>query len=410
MYIFKKYFTNHNYFIFFFSIYPLALSLGTFVSEVLNIFIIFLFLLNVKKNEIIKILKNRISIFCLVIWVYLIVNLLFSNYFYQSVPRSIFFFRFILLFISIVYLLNKIRDKLFYVIFSWFFFFSLIYIDLIIQYIFGKNLFGQISVWPGRLSGIMGEELKISHLILGFIPLIIGYFFQKKKFIFSLSVIFLTAFILTITNERANTIKFLIFIFLFFLIIPNYNWKVNITFYFFILLTFFSITLFSKAEYSLKQRYITEPLSAWSNKSILDGLKQTTYGAHYFTAIKIFKNYPVFGSGIKTFRVECSKVIYDDKSLIANWQRCSTHPHKIYFEILSELGIIGFLLLFGIFFIIIFKKIKDFLKKKNYQSLSATLFVLTCFLPLIPSGSFFTSFVATIFWINFSFMVSNFYE
>ena len=123
MYIFKKYFTNHNYFIFFLSIYPLALSLGTFVSEVLNIFIIFLFLLNVKKNEIIKILKNRISIFCLVIWLYLIVNLLFSNYFYQSVPRSIFFFRFILLFISIVYLLNKIRDKLFYVIFSWFFFF-----------------------------------------------------------------------------------------------------------------------------------------------------------------------------------------------------------------------------------------------------------------------------------------------
>jgi len=65
------------------------------------------------------------------------------------------------------------------------------------------------------------------------------------------------------------------------------------------------------------------------------------------------------------------------------------------------------------FFNFIYSKINRrlvFFKKKNYLSLGATLYVLTVFLPLLPSGSFFVSFGATIFWINFSFMVSNFNE
>ena len=80
---------------------------------------------------------------------------------------------------------------------------------------------------------------------------------------------------------------------------------------------------------------------------------------------------------------------------------------KIYFEILSELGIIGFIVFFGIFFLIISKKIISFFKTNDYQLLTATLYVLIVFLPLIPSGSFFTSFGATIFWLNFSFMIRN---
>lgn len=410
MFLSKKYLTFDNLMVLLLGIYPLVLSLGTFVSEILNITIIFLFLLNVKKVEIIKIIKNKVFIFCLILWLYLIVNLLFSNYFYESFSRAIFFFRFILLFISIVYLLTKIRKQLSIVIFFWLIFFLFIYIDLLVQYIFNKNLFGQISHWPGRLSGIMGDELKIGHLILGFIPLIIGFYYQKKKIILSLGLLFLTCFMLVLINERGNALRFFIFFFLFFLFLKEYSLRWKFISYIIFLTLFFSIISFTKGDYSLKQRYINEPLFAFKDKSILEGLKQTTYGAHYFTAIKIFKNYPVFGSGIKTFRLECSKVVYDDKTLLANWQRCSTHPHQIYFEILSELGTLGFLLFFGFFFTIIYKKIRNFFKKTDYQSLSVTLYVLIVFLPLIPSGSFFTSFVATIFWINFSFMVNDFNE
>jgi O-antigen ligase len=404
---FKKYLSYNNFAVFLLSIYPLALALGSLVSEFLNFVIIFFFLTNIKKNEIIKIVNNKIFIFCIVIWLYFIINLAFSNFFYVSFPRAIFFVRFIFLFISIIYLLNIIRDKLSYVIFFWTIFFSFIYIDLLIQYFFNRNLFNQVSPWPGRLSGIMGLKLKIAHLIIGFVPLIIGFFYQKKKFILSLSITFLTCLMLIIINERSNTLRFFFITFLFFLFIKNYNLRFKVLFFASIIFLFFTIVFFSKGEYSLKQRYWIEPVATFNNKSIIASLKDTVYGAHYFTAMKIFENYPLLGSGIRTFRIECFKEIYDDKSLHFNNQRCSTHPHQIYFEILSELGIIGFVVFFGLFFLIIFEKIANFFKNNNYQSLGATLYVLVVFLPLLPSGSFFVSFGATIFWINFSFMVSN---
>jgi O-antigen ligase len=405
---FKKNLTFENLSIFFLCIYPLTLALGSFVSELLNIFIILTFILCVSKNHVVKIIKNKIFIYCLVIWLFLIINLLFfSNYFSVSLPRAIFFVRFILLFISVVYFLNKIKNKLSCVITIWLFFFSFIYIDLLVQYFYNKNLFDQVSPWPGRLSGIMGLKLNISALILGFVPLIVGFFYQKKNFFLSFIIIFLTCSMLILINERANTLRFFIFTFLFLLFIKNYSLKFKSFFFIGIVLFFFSTIFFSKGDHSLKQRYFIEPKAAFSNKSILDGVKTTTYGAHYFTAIKIFKNYPLLGSGLKTYRVECFKEIYNDKSLIFNNQRCSTHPHQIYFEILSELGIIGFVVFFGIFFLIISKKIISFFKTNDYQLLTATLYVLIVFLPLIPSGSFFTSFGATIFWLNFSFMIRN---
>jgi O-antigen ligase len=407
---YQKYLTYNNLPIFLLSIYPLMLALGSFVSELLNFFIIITFIFYVKKKDIIKIIKNKIFIYCSIIWLYIIINLFFSNYFYESLPRAIFFFRFILLFISIVYLLNKIKNKLFYVIYFWLFFFTFIYVDLIIQYFFNKNLFNQVSSWPGRLSGIMGSELKIAHLIIGFVPLIAGFFYQKKKIIFSLTIIFLTCLMLIIINERSNALRFSIITFLFFFFIKDFNIRYKVLFFVTTIFLFFIIISLSKGDYSLKQRYVTEPIATFSNKSILDGIKNTTYGAHYFTAIKIFKNYPLLGSGIRTFRIECSKEIYDDKSLTANAQRCSTHPHQIYFEILSELGFVGFTVFFGLFFYIILKKIINFYKTNNYLVLASTLYVLVVFLPLLPSGSFFVSFGATIFWINFSFMVSNFNE
>jgi O-antigen ligase len=256
----------------------------------------------------------------------------------------------------------------------------------------------------------MGPELKIAHLIIGFVPLIAGFFYQKKKIILSLIIIFLTCLMLIVINERSNALRFSIITFLFIVFIKDFSFRYKVLFFVTTIFLFFIIIFFSKGDYSLKQRYVTEPIATFSNKSILEGIKYTTYGAHYFTAIKIFKNYPLLGSGIRTFRIECSKEIYNDKSLAANAQRCSTHPHQIYFEILSELGFVGFVVFFGLFFYIILKKIINFYKTNNYFVLASTLYVLVVFLPLLPSGSFFTSFGATIFWINFSFMVSNFNE
>ena len=82
----------------------------------------------------------------------------------------------------------------------------------------------------------------------------------------------------------------------------------------------------------------------------------------------------------------------------------STHPHQIHLELLAELGLIGYILFISFYLYSIIYGLRKFIYEKNYFALSGSIFIITTVLPLIPSGSFFTSYTATIFWINCSFI------
>ena len=69
---------------------------------------------------------------------------------------------------------------------------------------------------------------------------------------------------------------------------------------------------------------------------------------HYMLSYKIFKDYPLAGTGIKGFRYLCRNQIY----ILDNNDGCSTHPHNIYVQILVSNGLIGFFLIFLLFFIL----------------------------------------------------------
>ena len=44
--------------------------------------------------------------------------------------------------------------------------------------------------------------------------------------------------------------------------------------------------------------------------------------------------------------------------------------------------------------------IKSYFKTKNYFILSGSLYVIAALVPILPSGSFFTTWNATFFWLN----------
>jgi len=50
------------------------------------------------------------------------------------------------------------------------------------------------------------------------------------------------------------------------------------------------------------------------------------------------------------------------------------------------------------------KSLRFYIKERNIMNLTSFLFILVFCIPLIPTGSFFTTYGASMFWLNFSLM------
>jgi oligosaccharide repeat unit polymerase len=262
---------------------------------------------------------------------------------------------------------------------------------------------------PGRLASFLNKELKIGNYYLGFSLLALSFVFnyvrQKKK----LFIIFLSILIILIgflIGERSNFIKLFIIFFAFYIFFIEKKY----TFYFLliILTLLISLTIFIKTKpinSPIIHRWISITNQIENKENIFSFINSNQYGQHYKTAKKIFIKYPVFGSGLKTFRIESFKIEYEDLTdPMTNW-RGATHPHQVHYEILSETGLIGYIIFFSFFSYFVIISINSFIRTKNIYQLSSILFVISAFIPLLPGGSFFSSYGATIFWVNFSVMI-----
>ena len=78
--------------------------------------------------------------------------------------------------------------------------------------------------------------------------------------------------------------------------------------------------------------------------------------------------------------------------------RQSTHPHQVHFELLSEQGLVGYLI-FALFLFNFFKK-KFFnnLKEKNIFKITINFYLVIFLIPILPSGSLFATFNGFLFW------------
>ena len=120
------------------------------------------------------------------------------------------------------------------------------------------------------------------------------------------------------------------------------------------------------------------------------------YKSIYSNSIRIFRDNPFFGSGPKSYRVECKK--YDPKA-------CTTHPHQTYLQLLSEVGLFGFLFILSIFFYSIFSYFKH-LKSNSYVSFIYLGIIINIW-PLTSSGNFFNNWLSVIIFFPLGFLLIN---
>ena len=104
------------------------------------------------------------------------------------------------------------------------------------------------------------------------------------------------------------------------------------------------------------------------------------------TSYKLFSNNPILGIGPNNYRNKCDEII------LKNINNCSTHPHNIFFQVLSETGLLGLLIyIYYIYFILqkIFRFV--FARKNTDASIFFLLPILYYLNPFFPSGNFFNN-------------------
>ncbi len=389
-------------------LFPVCLLFSNIISEIVVFALILICFKSFDKNILIKKFNDLIFFLFLIISIYFIINYFVNFSKNPDFLRSFFFIRFPLFAFSLYLILDILDLNLNKIIKSWTIILIVIILDLFFQYSFGKNFLGYPSIpqdYIQRLGGFLNDELKIANLIIYFFVPIFTYFHQnffesRNKKILILILIIAVYIAIFLTGERSNFLTFNIFIFLYFL-----STNLRKLFILFFIILFSLLLIFSKSfENALTKRMVTDVYKIYKENILNNNengflYKNNHYFAHYSTALQINENHRMFGVGMKNFRNFCDNEEFNEKIHpdFINL-KCSTHPHNFYFEVISELGLMGLFVVYISFFLIFYNFLRVSFKKKNYFLLGNSLILILFFIPILPKGSFFTNWNAMIFW------------
>ena len=156
--------------------------------------------------------------------------------------------------------------------------------------------------------------------------------------------------------------------------------------------------------------------------------EKTAYWSASATGLKMFKEYPITGVGLKNYHLACEdekfiSVEHKKYNLTPWWgvtkeriqesnlnkknkntdldlrpPTCFTHVHNFYISLLAETGIVGFVL----FLFLIFQLINVFIKEKKIIQTPAfgiLVSIIPLLIPMIPSLNYFSNWNAILIWL-----------
>ncbi len=400
-----------------FGILPISFIIGNALININIVLIDLLLLFYSFKFKSWKWLKNDIFIYLVILYCFLVLNSIFS-YFVKfnddinGILRSILFLKFIVLIFAFKILLQK-KIILSLIYKFWLLIISIIVFDIFFEKTFGQNILGNISPDGTRVISFFKDELIVGAFTLCFGFTTVVFFLNQNnnkyyKIFFTLLFILIPISIF-LSGERSNFIKsFMLFFFIIIFIEKSkFFFNKKLLFTFFISLIF--IFLFINKNTYIKYTELFKRIEvAEKNSSIYKKFENIKYFAHYETAISIFKNNIILGVGNKNFRKECGKDKYYKKQIKFTDSRCSTHPHQVHFEILSEQGLLGYTIILYIMIFFLNDNLKIYRKKRNIGHLSNLIYLMLFFIPLLPGSGIFNTLSGSMFWIIFGLSSLNY--
>ena len=392
---------------------PLLLIFSRSLADITIVLIGILFLYHSYKNIGWEWVKEKWFYFALIFSIYcLTVNSAMSIEPTETLAYSLFFIRWPIFAMALSYwILNDIKSlKKFFVSLAVVLFF--IIFDTWWQFVFDQDIFGFEKHSANRLTGpFTSPHVGMWLAKLAMLPPLFLILYNKYKlkeqenyliysfFIIS-TVLLLSVFI---TGERMSLLLtlasiFIVFMGFFFAKLFSFK-KVTIL----LLISSIAILFFALSFPDTTQR------AYFSSIEKIINWRTSDYGLVWQSAYDVWMQSPVFGVGLHKYREACENLgIYGSSYLNAIGGGVCFHPHNISLQLLSETGLVGFILFYTMVCFLTFSSLKTFYTKKLWLSFALVFnIIFTCFLPISSNTSFFANKYGAIIWLLIGVMLAT---
>jgi len=270
--------------------------------------------------------------------------------------------------------------------------------DAILQFVTGHDIFGYPKFSPERLTGPFSPHPEVGiYLARLFFPAVLGGFAlaaastraRPRQFAMGTAVAIVVAAIF-LSGERAALILTLLGLLL--IVLAKFGTRPALAF---MATLAIAGTILLMLNPPIVQRQIE------STGAEITSFTQSDYVHLWESGLMMGRNHPLTGVGMHNFRFVC-------KETAKHFPGCNLHPHNMYVQWLAESGapgLIGFLILIGVWF----SNLRLAIDRSGCSAwlLGPALGVFIQLWPFMPTGSFFSNWNATTFWLILGWALSS---
>lgn len=262
-------------------------------------------------------------------------------------------------------------------------------LDAIIQALLGYDLFARKS-YPGRLTGIFGDNVKLGPVLALMLPMVLIWAQQQNRWFRWLAFIAMLVAILLSGTRSAWVMMIFIWLLFTWQHLPQRRWQTMLKASLMVLAITWTMAILVP---DFKQRIDRSAEVFTAHDSALDYALADRLPI-WHSAWEMYKKHPINGVGARAFRKAYPHFAEEDDPWVAQ-DGVSLQAHHWVLELMAETGTLGFVFGLALIFIYI-SVVKNKFKQASVWPYATAL--LAAFLPVVSLYSLFSSFWSICLW------------